>query len=272
MAKLSPNDRRLGEILLHRKLLDPPRLQHALDEAPKLNLRLGAYLVAQEWITPEDLRDAVALQANLPTADLRTLEFPEALNRIFPYRALKDHRCVPFEETPSYVCLAIAEPLKLSAVRELEYGCRRPVKLFVAQERLVDQCRDKLYEGRIPRQFTRFKATIPVELQFCTRIGTPIEEAIRTVTTVDISQGGLGVLGLPRVPSAIPERRPKDVYAQVTLKDPEYEVQAVCQVRWLREAGGRADGLEFLAGLEVVEIRPQDQQRLLQLCVKYSRA
>ncbi|MCZ7648924.1 MAG: PilZ domain-containing protein [Planctomycetota bacterium] len=272
MAKLTGDDRKLGEILLHRRQATAAQLEAAAGGAKQHGMRLGAYLVAAGDLTPEQLRDALALLANLPTVDLEARAIPDEYSRIFPYRALKDHRCVPFEETPGYVCLAVAEPLKPGAVRELEYGCRRAVKLFVAREDHVEARRDRLYRGRIPRKFSRFRARIPVSLQFCTRIGSPIEDEIRFVTTLDISQGGLAVMDVPRVPVAISEAQPSDVYADVTLQDPEHEVRAVCQVRWIREQEKPdQESHRFQAGLEIVEIKPAYQQALLALCVKASK-
>ncbi len=270
MTFYGPRERKLGEILVHMGKLTQVQIDEALRLARSNNQRLGRFLIEREQITADALRDALAMQANLPTVDLSNRELPDELGKIFPYRAMRDHACVPFEDSPTFVCLAVSEPLKASAVRELEYGCQRTVKLFVGQEELVKKKLDHMYRGNIPRQFTRFEARIPVEVQFCSRLGTPIEEEFSFVTTVDVSQGGLAVLGIPKVPAFVTTEHPKSLYARVVLKDPDFPVKTMCQVRWVRRFSPEADH-HWLAGMEIVELSPVDQQQLTKLCGKLSR-
>ena len=49
--------------------------------------------------------------------DLAGVELPGELGGLFPYTVMKNYRCVPFDAGPEVVCVAVAQPLRGSAVR-----------------------------------------------------------------------------------------------------------------------------------------------------------
>jgi hypothetical protein len=181
---------------------------------------------------------------------------------------LKENNCVPFEATKTSVSLAIALPLTPKALRELNHACGRSVETFMAEEDLIAKYLDQIFRGRKPRKFTRYDCEIPVRYQFCGRLGNPLEETVHCDTAINISQGGLAFYCAPTIPEAIAEMRRADVYVNLLLNPDNDQIHAVYQMRWIRRKGNEP----MVIGGELVELAPDDQERLKNICMQVAQA
>lgn len=117
--------KRIGELLLERGVVTPAQLEEGLALHRQTRVRLGVALVQKGFLSEEQLAQALALALGVPEVDLRGVNpdwsavhmlrarFCES-NDLFPY-ALEAHK------TRKTLLVAMADPLNLAAVEEIEF-------------------------------------------------------------------------------------------------------------------------------------------------------
>lgn len=259
--------KKLGEVVVHMGHLSQAQVDEAAAAARAGREPLGRYLTRNKLVTSHVLCHALALQSGLPMVDLTGVQIDDQLSSLFAFDTLLEHQCVPFAEAEAFISIAVSGPLKQKAINELEHIRNKAVRQFLTPEDIVLKMLDRIQEHRRQRQFQRFRANLPVRYQFCNRVGTPTDETIYFVRTLNISEGGLAVEGVPNLLTACPDVRRREMYANLIIVVPEGGIHAICQLRWVRkcERKGTADS-NWLIGMQVVEIAREDQQRLSALC------
>lgn len=138
--------RQLGEILTSSGLLT----QEQLDEAIRVQVsdprrRLGAIIVDLGFATEDVV--AATLAAQLRTRFVDNLEremTPEAM-RVVPQNLAIHHRCVPLVFGGGTLSVAMANPLDLIAIEDLQHATGTYVEPVVATATAIDRVLNKYY-------------------------------------------------------------------------------------------------------------------------------
>ncbi|HYF52325.1 MAG TPA: PilZ domain-containing protein [Planctomycetota bacterium] len=259
--------KRLGEVLIHMGHCTPEEIQQASRAANRTGEKLGRYLLRQGIITPRILCHALALQSGLPMTDVRDAEAPEDLINVFSITRMQELRFIPFDQARNFVCIAVADVLDRNVLRDLEDLCGRRIQMFLADEEMLVLRIDQILQQRNPRKHARYPLSVPVVYQFCNRMGQPLEETVYFVTSVNVSRGGLAVQGVPTALGTLADTRRQDLYTHAIIKTSPHEIEAICQIRWVRKGERRAGAQpRWSIGLMIVEITPENQARLDAIC------
>ncbi|GEM_PF-952451 len=127
--------RKLGELLIEAGAVTSDDVESALaDQSAGEPSRIGDLLLSTGKITPAALARALALQHELPFADLSYVA-PEA-SGLIPLEFQRAHRLVPFrldrEDGSTRVHIALADPTLHEVVDELKSQLKRAVIVHVA--------------------------------------------------------------------------------------------------------------------------------------------
>jgi hypothetical protein len=147
--------KRIGEILLGQGKLDQLDLARALrlqDEGERRE-RIGAILIANDWVSEQDLYSALATQLSIPLA--QPSDYPEIpiLEEGVSVRFLRENRALPLRETDDRVVLAMVDPLDdyvrhaiqlVTGGREVSAMLALPSHMEAALERLYDSDRNAM--------------------------------------------------------------------------------------------------------------------------------
>lgn len=103
--------RKLGELLIDRKLLTAAQVQEALVQQPASGKRLGTLLVELGALDERDLYETLAEQLGVPLVDLRS-EQPskEAVARV-PEDVARATTSIPLREVDEGLVVVLADPL-----------------------------------------------------------------------------------------------------------------------------------------------------------------
>ncbi len=113
------NPEKLGDILLHHKLVQPIQVMQALTLQKYQNSRIGEILRAQHSITDDQLLFALSKQTSIPPAQLMTVTpDPDLLSDISPADCLR-LSFVPWRKHGQQWEVAISDPQKLDDVAAL---------------------------------------------------------------------------------------------------------------------------------------------------------
>jgi len=126
--------RRLGEILVEAGVINETQLQELLEEqARKPQARLGV-LVVERGITSEEIVARVlAAQLRLPYLELDNYHVIEAAALQVPEDIARRHECLAIDGDLHSMTLAMANPLDLLAIENIEITCKRRVAAVVAK-------------------------------------------------------------------------------------------------------------------------------------------
>ena len=262
-------NQKLGEVLVKMGHLTAAAADEAVHHAQRRGERLGRYLAHTGILTSAKICRALALQTGIPMTDLSNAEIDEHFDRVFSYDVMRRHAFITFDASPMIVCIAVADPLPPSTAAELERLCGRKLEVFLALEDLIVAHLDKIKSRhkREPRKFLRYELNVPVEYQFCGRMGTPAEERKHSGITRNICEDGFLIEGSPAGFGSTDDIRRRGICVNLCVSGPAYEVRGLCQLRFVKERQHLDDGAKtWQMGLKIVEMSSDDRRHLKELC------
>lgn len=157
---MKPRPKILGQLLVDEGSLTADALEAALAAQPTLGGRLGEVLLRRRDVAPEAVARALAHQIGLPYAPPPLEPEPGAVALVRGELA-RAHRVAPLRLTSRALVVAMADPLDLEAVDDLQFQSGRRVEPVVATEAAVSEALDRGYGGG----FAGLVASLPSELR-----------------------------------------------------------------------------------------------------------
>ncbi len=146
--------KRLGEILLAKKLITLQQLEAALSEQQggRREFLLGRILMRKGLITEDDLMNALAEQCGIAYVSLKDQYIDWALSQKYIQVVGTERTFFPFKETPDSLWVALSNPLDVAAISRLEEHVRpKAVKIVLIKESelndWIGQCEKRNREG-----------------------------------------------------------------------------------------------------------------------------
>jgi len=110
---------RLGDILVETETITEYHLQIALDHQKKTGLRLGDALLQLNFVTEEEVNQALCKQFGVTFVDLDRLVLDNSLALVINREYAERHRVIPISKTDRVLVVAMDDPSELSVVAEL---------------------------------------------------------------------------------------------------------------------------------------------------------
>ena len=124
--------KRLSDVLLAHGVLPQASLDEAMARLPASQTSLGQFLVQEGLLTEEQLARAQAEQCGLPFEALYDFRVNPEFYRSVPVELMHRHPFVPLDEQDGALAIAIADPMNLPALDELELMLNRPLLFRVS--------------------------------------------------------------------------------------------------------------------------------------------
>ena len=131
--------KKIGEVLVDLHGLKRDNVEEAAASAKQFGEKLGRHLVRRELNSSDTLCNALASQFGLQRVDLSSVDVPNSLNKLFSADVLKQHNCVPFNESQSSIAMAVTAPLQRETTLQLERSCGKAIYMYIANEDVVSQ-------------------------------------------------------------------------------------------------------------------------------------
>lgn len=123
---------RIGMLLVQAGILTETQLAEALDQQERTGERLGTILVRLGYMAEEALMDAVGAQLQVPFMRIEKETLDPAVVRLIPQQVARVRRCIPVRREEGRVLLAMADPLDLATLNEVERLCKERVDIRIA--------------------------------------------------------------------------------------------------------------------------------------------
>ncbi len=124
--------RKLGDLLLDRRLITTRQLEQAMEQQKKTGRKLGDILVRMGVLWEEDLVSVLAQQKNLQAVEIDPYATPPELLRLVPRELARQYRVYPLGREGQAVLLATHLDTTVDRRRELEAALGQPVAFRMA--------------------------------------------------------------------------------------------------------------------------------------------
>ena len=129
--------KRLGEILIGKKLISLQQLEGALGEqqSGRRDLLLGKILLRKGLITEDDLMNALAEQCGIAFVTLKDQYIDANLCQKHMKVIGTERKFFPFKETQDSLWVALSNPLDVAAIARLEENVRpKAIKMVLIKD------------------------------------------------------------------------------------------------------------------------------------------
>lgn len=136
--------KRIGEILVARRLITEVQLNECLEEQRLTREYLGAILLKKKLISEEDLMKALSIRFDLPYVSLKVLYIDWAIVSRFTSIILTGQKVFPFREDGGSLVTAVSDPLDAIAISKFEEAAKpKNIKLVLVSPAELKECMEE---------------------------------------------------------------------------------------------------------------------------------
>ncbi|MDW7675892.1 MAG: type II secretion system protein GspE, partial [Bacillota bacterium] len=131
--------KRLGDILVEFNVITEAQLQEALKTQKQNGLRLGQALIKLGFVTEQSMNEVLEFQLGIPQIALHKYRIDPKVVELITGDLAKRHLILPFEKKGNKLHLAMADPLNLMAIDDVQSHTGLEVEPAIATEREIKQ-------------------------------------------------------------------------------------------------------------------------------------
>jgi type IV pilus assembly protein PilB len=136
---------RIGELLVRSGAVTPAQLAHALERQRSMHLPLGQVLIRLGYVSDETMRQALALQLNIPFVDLDQMNIDRALTRLINRNYARRHSLVPVACVGQTLTVCMDDPTDQQAVEELSRSTGLLVTVLTSSHDAITHAFQRMY-------------------------------------------------------------------------------------------------------------------------------
>ncbi len=137
--------RRLGELLVKSGILTEKKLEQALENQKKTDLKLGQYLIRQGLVQEKQIIDLISDQLNIRKYQLNDFPLDLELVRYIPIEIAQKNQVVPLKLKGKLLTVAIVDPLDIQILDSLEKLTDLEVEPVICTEVEINQLINSMY-------------------------------------------------------------------------------------------------------------------------------
>ena len=137
--------KQLGELLIERGVINKRQLEKGLNTQKEKGGLIGEVLVELGFAKEEDIAQALTCQYGFPYLPLKNYEIDCELIRIIPEHVARQYCLIPIDKIGKNLTLAMANPLNIQAIEDIEMSTNCVVQTFVSTASDVRKAIEKYY-------------------------------------------------------------------------------------------------------------------------------
>ena len=143
----NPQFAKLGEILIHEKIINEKQLEKALAEQKKKKDKLGNTLISNGTITENDLVKAFSLQLGSKSiSEDELLKAPEDTVKLLAEDFAKENNVITIKKTSSSIYVAMEDPEDVATIDAIKKLTKLNPEILVAGRTAIKNAIEQLYE------------------------------------------------------------------------------------------------------------------------------
>ncbi|WP_096087583.1 GspE/PulE family protein [Agaribacterium haliotis] len=125
---------RLGDLLVAQQYISAEQLDEALAEQKRSGLKLGRQLIALGMVEENTLLDLLSKQLGIPFVELKHFRFDRELVQTLPESLARRYRVMILSEDSESVLLGMADPTDIFSLDDIQAVIHKPIKTAVVRE------------------------------------------------------------------------------------------------------------------------------------------
>ncbi|MBN3040668.1 MAG: hypothetical protein JW867_06035 [Candidatus Omnitrophica bacterium] len=141
-------DKPLGQILVERGVINNSQLTQALEAQKKEGGLIGEIIVNLGFAKEEDIAYCLSLQFGFPYLPLYNYEISEEVIKLIPKNVCSHYCLIPIDKIGNTLTIAMANPLNIQAVEDLEDIINCDVQIFVSTPSDIRKSMEKFFQAK----------------------------------------------------------------------------------------------------------------------------
>ena len=125
---------RIGDLLVHNKVITETQLQVALEKQKSTGLRLGRTLISLGYVGEDQFLEFLSTQLQIPFVDLRRFKFDVTLVQRLSETLARRYRSIVLSDNKGELLVGMADPTDIYAYDAIERALQQPIKQAVVRE------------------------------------------------------------------------------------------------------------------------------------------
>lgn len=122
----------LGQLLIEKNIINKKQLEQGLAIQKEKGGLIGQILVALGYATEEEIVQAITVQYGFPFLPLAGYEMDQDVIKIIPENVARQYGLIPVDKIGDTLTIAMANPLNIQAVEDIELITSCNVQVFVS--------------------------------------------------------------------------------------------------------------------------------------------
>ncbi len=139
-------NKHLGELLVERGVINRDQLAMAINYQKEKGGLIGEVLVELKFATEEDIAQALTCQYGFPYLPLSNYEIDKEVLKSVPEHVCQQYCLIPIDKIGKSLTLAMANPLNVQAIEDVELLSDCSVQTFVSTTSDIKRCIQKYYK------------------------------------------------------------------------------------------------------------------------------
>ena len=147
MDNFNPSFSKIGDILVHQKIISQEQLENALSEQKTSKEKIGHVLIAHGTIKEEDLVNAYSMQCgHRAISEKEMLEIDQSIVSMLPEDFAKENNVLALSKKDNYLAIAMEDPEDLETLDAIRKLTNLNPDIHVAGKTTIESVLETLYD------------------------------------------------------------------------------------------------------------------------------
>ncbi len=139
---------KLGEILIHYKIITPEQLEEGLKIQKDTGKRIGEILIDLGRVTQDEINWVLGKQLNLPYVQVNVDNIDIQLSKNISEDILKKFKVIPIMDLNDELVIAMADPTDEEAIEMIKKVTKRKLKFVLASFKNIDETINRIFSNK----------------------------------------------------------------------------------------------------------------------------
>ena len=139
---------KLGEILIHYKIITPEQLEEGLKIKKTKEKRIGEILIDLGRVTQDEINWVLGKQLNLPYVQVNIGNIDIQLSKNISEDTLRKFKAIPIMELNDELVVAMADPTDEEAIEAIKEVTKRKLKYVLASFKNIDETINQIFQHK----------------------------------------------------------------------------------------------------------------------------
>jgi len=139
---------KLGEILVHYKIITPEQLEEGLKIQKNREKRIGEILIDLGRVTQDEINWVLGKQLNLPYVHVNIGNIDIQLSKNISEDTLRKFKAIPIMELNDELVIAMADPTDEEAIEAIKEVTKRKLKYVLASFKNIDETINQIFHHK----------------------------------------------------------------------------------------------------------------------------